>query len=190
VNNFTKPLAVFSQYQTNGKGSRDNSWLGEKNNFYLSFVINKEKLPIDIKLQSLSIYFSYILKDLLTTLGSKVWLKWPNDFYLDDNKIGGTITTLSNNLIYCGIGLNMVNIKKKYTKLDINICPNLLVKKYLLEVEKYPNWKQIFSKYLLEFNHSKKFCATVNNKKISLENSILNNDGSIQIENKKVFSLR
>ncbi len=38
--------------------------------------------------------------------------------------------------------------------------------------------------------HSKNFQATVDGIKVSLENAILNSDGSIQIENKKVFSLR
>jgi BirA family biotin operon repressor/biotin-[acetyl-CoA-carboxylase] ligase len=38
--------------------------------------------------------------------------------------------------------------------------------------------------------YSKNFQATVDGIKVSLENAILNSDGSIQIENKKVFSLR
>ncbi len=38
--------------------------------------------------------------------------------------------------------------------------------------------------------HSKNFQATVDGVKVSLENAILNSDGSIQIENKKVFSFK
>ena len=34
-------------------------------------------------------------------------IKWPNDFYIDDKKIGGTITNLSGKYVYCGIGTNL-----------------------------------------------------------------------------------
>ena len=189
-NKYKNPIAIFTTSQTNGIGSRNNIWKGQKDNFYLSFVLSKDKLPCDIQMQSLSIYFSFILKELLYSLDSKVWLKWPNDFYLNNNKIGGTITTISKDLIYCGIGINFTNISNEFESLDINISAKELLKLYINELEKYPNWKQIFSKYLIEFHHSKKFYATVDNKKVSLKNSILNDDGSILIDNKKVFSLR
>ncbi|MFW3328905.1 biotin--[acetyl-CoA-carboxylase] ligase, partial [Aliarcobacter butzleri] len=56
--------------------------------------------------------------------------------------------------------------------------------------EKKISWKQIFSDFKIEFEKSKKFQTTIDNQKISLESAILNDDGSIQINNKKVFSLR
>ena len=61
---------------------------------------------------------------------------------------------------------------------------------YFIEIEKKIPWKQIFSLFKIEFMHSKNFQATVDGIKVSLGNAILNSDGSIQIENKKVFSLR
>ena len=57
-NGFKNNLAIFTSYQTNGIGSRNNTWKGMKDNFYLSFVISKDNLPLDIQIQSLSIYFS------------------------------------------------------------------------------------------------------------------------------------
>ncbi|HIP13683.1 MAG TPA: biotin--[acetyl-CoA-carboxylase] ligase [Arcobacter sp.] len=189
-NGYISPLAIFTSNQTNGIGSRDNLWHGEEGNFYLSFVISKDKMPQDIQIQSLSIYFSFILKDLLKSLNSNVWLKWPNDFYLEDKKIGGTITTISKDFIYCGIGINFKNLSNEFKSLDINISNIELLDLYIIELEKYPSWKQIFSKYSIEFHYSKKFYATVDNEKVSLKNSILNDDGSIQVDNKKVFSLR
>ena len=76
------------------------------------------------------------------------------------------------------------NKLKRYSK-DYEIL-NL----YFIEIEKKIPWKQIFSLFKIEFMHSKNFQATVDGVKVSLENAILNSDGSIQIENKKVFSLR
>ena len=129
-NGYTEPLCVLCDYQTQGIGSRGNSWLGKKGNLFFSFVMDKEFLPEDLPLQSSSIYFSYILKDILKDLGSKVWLKWPNDFYLDDKKIGGTITTVSKNLLYCGIGINLKNVSEDFGKLDINVDIDDMLKSY------------------------------------------------------------
>lgn len=189
-NGYTEPLCVLCDYQTQGIGSRGNFWLGKEGNLFFSFVLDGSFLPNDLPMQSSSIYFSYILKDVLKELGSKVWLKWPNDFYLDDKKIGGTITTVSKNLLYCGIGINLKEVSNDFGKLDITIDIDNMLKNYFFNLEKKIFWKQIFSEFKVEFQYSKKFQATIDNQKISLENVMLNEDGSIQVNNKKVFSLR
>ena len=189
-NGYTEPLCVLCDYQTQGIGSRGNSWLGKEGNLFFSFVVDSSFLPQDLPLQSSSIYFSFILKNVLKELDSKVWLKWPNDFYLDDKKIGGTITTVSKNLLYCGIGINLKEVSNDFGKLDITINIDNMLKNYFFNLEKKIFWKQIFSEFKVEFQYSKKFQATIDNQKISLENVMLNEDGSIQVNNKKVFSLR
>lgn len=123
-------------------------------------------------------------------MGSSLWLKWPNDFYVDNKKIGGTITTASKDLIYCGIGINIQNVNEDFGKLDIKVNIDNMLKNYFFKLEKKIFWKQIFSDFKIEFQHSKKFQTTIDNQKISLENVMLNEDGSIQVNNKKVFSLR
>ena len=190
LHSYTKPIAVITQNQTNGIGSRDNNWDGEDGNLFFSFVISKNELPIDLPIQSASIYFSFILKELLSDLGSKTWLKWPNDFYINNKKIGGTITNFSNELFYCGIGLNLHNKNNNYENLDIKININDLLKQYFDRILLKIDWKKIFSKYRIEFKNSKQYNTTVNNEKVSLEDARLNEDGSINISNKKVFSLR
>lgn len=189
-NGYSEPLCVLCDYQTQGIGSRGNSWLGKEGNLFFSFVIDSSFLPEDLPLQSSSIYFSYILKDILKDMGSNVWLKWPNDFYLDNKKIGGTITTISKDLLYCGIGINLKEVSDDFGKLDINIDINHMLKSYFFKLEKKIFWKQIFSEFKIEFQHSKKFQTTIDGQKVSLENVVLNDDGSIQVNNKKVFSLR
>ena len=190
VNGYNKPLAIVTQNQTNGIGSRDNNWDGQSGNLFFSFVIDRQSLPDDLPIQSASIYFSFILKELLTDLGSAIWLKWPNDFYLNDQKIGGTITNLSADLFYCGIGLNLHYTNDDYGNLDIQIDTKKLLSHYFDEILKKMNWKKIFSKYRVEFKNSKQYKTTVDNKKVSLEDAVLNEDGSINISNEKVFSLR
>ncbi len=187
---YSYPLCISTPLQTQGIGSRGNNWKGVKGNLFFSFVLEKKNLPKDLELQSASIYFSFILKDLLSNKGSEIWLKWPNDFYIDNKKIGGTITTATKDLIFCGIGLNLISVDKDFGKLDIDIDSKTILETYFENLKKVISWKQIFSQYKVEFQRSRKFKATLENKKISLQNSILNDDGSIEIDNKKVFSLR
>jgi BirA family transcriptional regulator, biotin operon repressor / biotin---[acetyl-CoA-carboxylase] ligase len=189
-NGYLQPLCIVTQYQTNGIGSRDNQWEGKEGNLFFSFVYKKEELPLDIPMQSYSIYFSFLLKSVLEKMGSKLWLKWPNDFYIEDKKFGGTITNLSGEMIYCGIGINLQKVEDAYGCLDIKIDLEELLCKYFSTLEEKISWKHIFSKYLIEFAKSRDFKTTINNKKVSLKNAILNTDGSISINEEKVFSLR
>ncbi len=189
-NGYTQSVSIITQNQTSGIGSRDNSWNGKEGNLFFSFVIDIKKLPKDLALQSSSIYFSYILKDILKEFGSKVILKWPNDFYIENKKIGGTITSISGNLIYCGIGLNLVEVSNEFGYLDIDIDVNKLLNQYFSSLEKYPSWKQIFSKFEIEFKHNNDFKTNIKDQKILLKNVILQDDGSLLVDGKKVFSLR
>ena len=189
-NSYKNPIAVVTQNQTNGIGSRSNSWEGLKGNLFFSFAIDKLMLPSDLPIQSSSIYFSYILRDVLEAVGSKIWLKWPNDFYIENKKIGGTITNLSNNIFFCGIGLNLKYVNNNFGYLDMEFDIKKYLNLYFDKLESKISWKQIFSKYSLEFEKSRQMETTINNQKKSLEHSILNDDGSIYIDNKKVFSLR
>ncbi len=184
------PLAVVANMQTAGVGSRGNTWQGCKGNLFLSFAIASEALPCDLKLESSSIYFAYLLKETLSECGSRVWLKWPNDFYVDDLKIGGMITTVSKNVLICGVGLNLLNAPKGFAKLDIEISKEELLEKYFKKLEKKFLWKQVFSKYRLEFYRSQKFFTHNNSLRISLDGAALNSDGSITSNGERIFSLR
>lgn len=187
---FYEPLCIATTFQTNGIGSRGNSWVGKKGNLFFSFVIEKNSLPFDLPLQSASIYFSYILKMTLEERGSKIWLKWPNDFYIENKKMGGTITSVSSELVYCGIGLNLEKVNEEYGYLDIAICANEILNDYFLKLEKLLLWKHIFSEFKIEFQKSRFFKSAVNGEKVSLKNAVLNDDGSVSLGDKKVFSLR
>ncbi len=190
-NLYINPICFYTFNQTAGIGSRDNTWDGKEGNLFFSFAVSTDNLPKDLPLQSASIYFSYILKLELEKLGSKLWLKWPNDFYMDKHKFGGTITTLSKDILLCGIGLNLKKVDDKYLGyLDIDIDTKKLLKNYFIHIEKYPSWKQIFSLFEVEFHKNKNFTTTINDQKTSLNQAVLCDDGSILIDNKKVYSLR
>ena len=183
-------IAVITDEQSAGVGSRDNKWSGGEGNFFASVAIPLDKLPTDLALSSASIYFSYIMKQILVELGENIWLKWPNDFYKNDEKVGGTITQKVNNTLVCGIGLNLKKSQNGYSALQNDICPKILLEKYLERLEKFPTWKQIFSEFEIEFELSRKFSVHIENYQTSLGEAQLCNDGSLIIGGKKVYSLR
>ena len=184
------PISVICEEQILGIGSRDNRWKGEKGNFFSSLAISIDDLPDDLPLATASIYFSYIMKKLLYNIDKRIWLKWPNDFYVNESKVGGTITHKVDNTLVCGIGINLKDVQNEYQSINTNIKPKVLLKHYLEAVQKFPTWKQIFSQYEVEFELSKRFSVHIENKKVSLQNAILCKDGSLMIDNKKVYSLR
>ncbi len=184
------PCAIVADSQTDGKGSRDNRWEGVDGNLFLSFAISLEELPSDLRLESSSIYFAFILKETLWEFNSKLWLKWPNDFYIGDLKVGGMITNIVGNTLVCGVGLNLVNSPKGFTTLDIEISKEELVQTYFKNLQKKFSWKQVFSKYKLEFYRNQKFFTHNKNLRISLSEAELQSDGSIIVDNERIFSLR
>lgn len=184
------PIAVSAKVQYNGKGSRGNEWIGQEGNLFLSFAISVDMLPQDLQIASSSIYLSYILKEVLEELGSNVWLKWPNDFYLDNKKIGGTIVQFRQDVLICGIGLNLKYAPVNFDILDIQCSSQEIISCYFTKLEKKISWKYIFSKYRLEFDKSKIYFSHFRNSLVSLKDAVLLDDGSIVCEGERMFSVR
>ena len=192
------PVAILALEQNAGVGSRDNEWSGAKGNFFVSFALRLDDLPDDLPLSSASIYFSFIMKKTLENMGEKVWLKWPNDFYLNDDKVGGTITKKIQNVLVCGIGINLKKSQNGYSSLQSDISPQNLLNKYIETLCEFPKWKQVFSEYQIEFKLSRRFSTHVKTDKnspkkaenMSLADAILCGDGSLLLGGKRVYSLR
>ncbi len=188
--NITEPTLIAADYQSAGVGSRGNSWEGKYGNLFCSFCVKKKHLPKDLQLASISIYFSYLLKEVLSSYGSKIWIKWPNDFYIKDKKIGGTITTKIGDNIVGSIGLNIVEAPLEFGILDLHVEPKKVVSDFLSMLEKKISWKQVFSKYKIEFHNSRDFTFHMGNEIKSLKNAKLFEDGSIELDKRRVYSLR
>jgi BirA family biotin operon repressor/biotin-[acetyl-CoA-carboxylase] ligase len=184
------PIAVITKRQTNGVGSRDNSWEDGEGNLFFSFATYIDDLVDDLPLGSASIYFSFIMKEILKEFVDEIWLKWPNDLYYKKSKIGGTITKKIDNILVCGMGVNLKKNSNSYEALNIDIEPDFLLKRYINELKNPPSWKQVFSKYAIEFKRSKKVSTHIQGEYKSLENAVLSEDGSLIINNKRVYSLR
>jgi len=184
------PIVVVAKEQTKGVGSRDNSWEGGEGNLFFSLAISIDTLPKDLPLSSASIYFSFIMKEVLKEHIEDIWLKWPNDLYYKKLKVGGTITKKIDKTLVCGMGINLKKNSNSFEALELNIDAISLLNSYLSRLERYPSWKQIFSLYRIEFAQSKDFFTHINREYKSLKDATLSEDGSLIIDNKRVYSIR
>lgn len=101
--------------QTDGIGQRGNHWEAESGkNLTFSLILKPTFLPIAEQFQ-LTKCISLGIVDWLETMvpeGHKVSIKWPNDIYVEEKKICGTLTSakVSGNSItaaIAGIGINL-----------------------------------------------------------------------------------
>ena len=119
----SKIRPVFSMEQTQGRGRRGKDWESNKGaNIMLSIPIQMQWLPISQQFQ-LSAAVALSCHDLFSKyLFSKVFIKWPNDIFINDSKAGGI---LIENVIkgtlwqwsVIGIGLN-IN-QEKFEKFNL-----------------------------------------------------------------------
>ncbi|WP_104697172.1 MULTISPECIES: biotin--[acetyl-CoA-carboxylase] ligase [unclassified Helicobacter] len=181
-------ICVVALKQTNGIGSRGNTWEGVESGLYFSFCLSCASLPKDLKIQSASIFFGYLFKEILCEEGFDIWLKWPNDLYFGESKIGGVIVNYKQDKVVCGIGLNFRS--KKFANLGIELDKKKLLNKFFEKLKNTLEWKQVFRKYKLEFYRSSKFSFHQQQNQLSLSNAQLLEDGSICVDEKIFYSLR
>lgn len=182
-------VCIVAKNQTNGIGSRGNKWDSVEDALYFSFCKRLDSMPKDLLPQSFSIFFGYIFKDILQKLGSKVWLKYPNDLYLDDNKIGGVMCNIIGDFNICGIGINTKSTSFKSLENGIIEDKIAFLKKYFDSIESY-TWESVFKGYKKEFYKNYSFSFHINNKQVSLNNATLLQDGSLKIDDKVVYAIR
>ena len=178
ISGYSLPVCIWSECQTNGIGSRGNKWIGECGNLFFSFADFLENYK-DVPLQSLSIYFGWIVKEVLNDFGSKVVLKWPNDIYLE-RKIGGVITNVKGDKIICGIGINTKFAPDGFDCLDIEIKNDKILKSFF-EKLRVVKFSDVIDRYKKEFEKTK--------RKFGIEGTLLD-DGAVLKKNEKVYSKR
>lgn len=103
---------VHAGYQWGGKGQAGNSWESERGkNLLFSMVFYPGFLPPD-ELFFISQLVSVGIKKTLDEYTGNITIKWPNDIYFEDKKLGGIL--IENSLqgtrikaVVAGIGLNV-----------------------------------------------------------------------------------
>ena len=104
---------VVTSKQTAGKGQAGNYWEADPcKNITLSMVLFPDFLPIQ-KHFLLSEIIVLGVKDVLDTYTQGISVKWPNDIYYQDKKLGGILIendimeqTISRSIVGIGININ------------------------------------------------------------------------------------
>lgn len=182
------PICILANTQSNGIGSRGNTWSQMEKALTFSFAFDLVDLPNDLPHQSIALHFGFIFKEVLNSLGFDIWLKWPNDLYTEDKKVGGIIANIIKNSVIVGIGLNLKG--KNFFSLQSDIDKMVILENFLKKINKVSKWKDIFSKYELEFHKNFDFFFHDGDELISLKNAKLLSDGGIYLNEKKFYNLR
>ena len=114
TNNWVKaqslsPLVCLAEAQTEGRGRNGNRWQSpDAQNVYLSYNWTFDQLPKNLPL--LSLWVGIAVAESLEALGiDGHGIKWPNDLYWKNKKLGGILIETSNasSTVIVGIGINV-----------------------------------------------------------------------------------
>lgn len=106
------PTLVYALEQTAGRGQRGNSWEAQPGrNLTASLLCAPDDLRADHQFL-LSEAVSLAAVDFFSSLGIRAQIKWPNDIYVGNRKIGGILienSVLGRRIVssIAGIGLNL-----------------------------------------------------------------------------------
>ena len=115
-NTLPEGFVVQTDFQTNGKGQGSNVWESAKGkNLLFSLLLHPQHIAIDTQFiisQIVSLGIIEVLRGLHPEIANGLSVKWPNDIYWHDKKVGGILieNTLQGRVINAsvvGIGLNI-----------------------------------------------------------------------------------
>jgi len=116
-NKATEGCTVLTSEQTKGRGQRGNTWEAEPGkNITMSVILSPVFLAVRQQFY-LNMAISLGVLDLLREYGAtSARVKWPNDLYVKDKKVGGILIentinshTLQHSIIGIGLNINQLN---------------------------------------------------------------------------------
>ncbi len=106
---------VLAEKQTSGRGRFGRRWLSPGGGLWFSLIFMTNIRPEELPNLTLIAAFS-ISEALMDTYGIGIDIKWPNDLYYGEHKLGGILSELKKEgilqIIILGVGIN-VNIDDK-----------------------------------------------------------------------------
>lgn len=139
---------VITSHQTNGKGQRGNSWESEAGkNITFTIVIKPKFVTAPFQFHLHIITTLAIHQVLFPILGKGLKIKWPNDIYYKDKKLGGILienslrgAVIETSIIGIGINVNQIEfVNTKATSLleltGKSHEPNDLIEQIIIQIE-------------------------------------------------------
>ena len=105
---------VFSKIQTNGRGTRGKKWISKSGNFFGSIFFQlKKNTP---KFYEFSVITPVLITKKIKEITDckNIYIKWPNDIYINNQKVCGILQEVIHNgnnqkYLIIGIGINLVS---------------------------------------------------------------------------------
>lgn len=113
----------FSEFQTQGRGKYLRKWesIFAKNIIFSAYIKNK----LLYKHPSLSLVVGVLIAKFLSSKGFDIKLKWPNDIFLNNSKVGGILVENhlqgSADISVIGIGINIDNFSNNINQSWLNL---------------------------------------------------------------------
>ncbi len=136
-NSIPEGSLIYTFEQTNGRGQRGSTWESEPNkNIALSLILypsflSLEKQYLLTKITSLAV--ADLMAEMLesTEKNGRIKIKWPNDIYVGEKKIGGILienslreSQLQSSIIGIGININQTHFKTTNQSTSIALLAN------------------------------------------------------------------
>lgn len=114
---------IMADYQTDGRGQRGNSWQSVSSSNLLFTLAFQPKFALEEQIRC-SWYVALIWQQCLRRFGVAAQIKWPNDLFVDGQKIGGILIEqhlkgqhIDWCLVGCGLNVNEAPANLKATSL-------------------------------------------------------------------------
>jgi len=101
-------FAVVTQLQTNGRGTRGRSWISGSKNLLMTVSVKMSTIMTPLTLIPLRIgtLISPAIRAKVLS-GAQVYLKWPNDVLIANEKVCGVLIEVNEGRLLVGIGCNV-----------------------------------------------------------------------------------
>ena len=146
---------IFSETQTNGKGTMGKKWISKKGNIFISifFKINFSNYRIK---NFLKINTKIIKKVLKNYTGKKIMVKWPNDLLIENKKICGILQEVveHNNEKFLIIGIGINTAIAPHSEKFMSTCLRIHAKKFFNNMKIIRNIKNSYEKLINDLNNN------------------------------------
>ena len=178
-------VIVVAGHQTAGRGRNGKVWQSPRGGSYQSVAFRCQKGKPQAGLITIAIGVCIAESMALRNIPIKV--KWPNDLYLGDHKIGGILGELSRGSLILGVGINGAQISKavfgKHGFRSVEEVHQLVRKAFRRTINELPN-RRDYSRRFAAFDFLAGRTVAVKNSAEVFSGSArgIDRDGCLKIE--------
>jgi BirA family biotin operon repressor/biotin-[acetyl-CoA-carboxylase] ligase len=119
---------IATEFQTAGRGRLDRKFIAPASSaLTFSFYIQPKRDKADWSFLPLLTGLASVFSLIKLNPGFSPSLKWPNDIYIEDKKVGGVLAQLSGDGVIIGVG---INVGMSQTELPVEIATSLALNNF------------------------------------------------------------